>query len=817
MKLVIVESPAKAKTINKYLGKDYQVLASFGHIRDLPSKDGSVSPDDDFAMTWELSAGGKKRLADIIKALKDADTLILASDPDREGEAIAWHILEELKSKKVLKGKKIERVVFHEITKTAITEAIKNPRQIDDNLVSAYMGRRALDYLVGFTLSPVLWRKLPGSKSAGRVQSVALRLICDRETEIEKFKPEEYWTIDAELFTAAKSLIKSHLVELDGKKLDKFDLNSETKALEAKAKIEAQEFAVSEVERKKANRYPAPPFTTSTLQQEAARKLRFSAKRTMQIAQKLYEDGLITYMRTDAVNLSADAIKACREAIVKYFGDAYLPKSPKEYKTKSKNAQEAHEAIRPSDVLNTPKKMELKLDSDAHKLYELIWKRTVACQMNPAVMDKVVVDSRSADNLILLRATGQVIAFDGFLKLYQESKDDDSDDDDNRILPNVEKGEPLTKGEIIAEQHFTAPPPRFTEASLVKKLEELGIGRPSTYAAIIAVLQERKYVRVEKLRFIPEDRGRIVTVFLGNFFKKYVEYDFTAQMEEFLDDVSSGQMEWKKLLQGFWDKFIKNIEDVRPLQISEVIDKIDEVLGHHLFPAKADGSDPRACPECGNGRLSIKLGKFGAFIGCSNYPSCKYTHPLVDTSDEENGDTPKIKEAADKVLGVSGELNVYLKKGPYGYYVQLGEDATATTEKPKRASLPKGVPAEEITFAQAERLLSLPLDMGEGISLNNGKFGPYIKQGTNSVSLHGADNIFNMTTERAKELLSSAKEKPSGKVLGVHPKNKQSIQLLMGRYGPYLKCGRTNYAIPKNISGHEPTLDEAVKIIDAKK
>ncbi len=817
MKLVIVESPAKAKTINKYLGKDYQVLASFGHIRDLPSKDGSVNPDDDFAMTWELSAGGKKRLADIIKALKDADTLILASDPDREGEAIAWHILEELKAKKALKGKKIERVVFHEITKSAITEAIKNPREIDDNLVSAYMGRRALDYLVGFTLSPVLWRKLPGSKSAGRVQSVALRLICDRETEIEKFKAEEYWTIDAELFTSAKALIKSHLIELDGKKLEKFDLNNETKALEAKAKIEAQDFAVAEVECKKANRYPAPPFTTSTLQQEAARKLRYSAKRTMQIAQKLYEDGLITYMRTDAVNLSAEAIKACRDAIVKYFGEAYLPKTAKEYKTKSKNAQEAHEAIRPSDVLNTPKKMETKLSSEEHKLYELIWKRTVACQMNPAVMDRVVIDARSTDKQILLRATGQVISFDGFLKLYQESQDDADEDDDNRILPNVEKGEKLTKGEIIPEQHFTTPPPRFTEASLVKKLEELGIGRPSTYATIIAVLQERKYVRVEKLRFIPEDRGRIVTVFLENFFKKYVEYDFTAQMEEFLDDVSSGQMEWKKLLQGFWNKFIKNVEDVRPLQISEVINKIDEVLGHHLFPPRADGSDPRICPECGKGRLSIKLGKFGAFIGCSNYPECKYTHPLVDTSDEENNDTPKIKEAADKVLGESNGQNIYLKKGPYGYYVQLGEDATATTEKPKRSSLPKGIDAEEITFEQAQRLLSLPLDLGDEIILNSGKFGPYIKQGNKSVSLRGNDNIFNITKDRAVELLGSAKEKPQGKVLGTHPKNKQSIQLLMGRYGPYIKCGRTNYAIPKTMSGHELKLEEAIKIIDSKK
>lgn len=816
MKLVIVESPAKAKTINKYLGKDYQVLASFGHIRDLPSKDGSVLPDNDFAMTWELSAGGKKRLADIVKAVKECDTIVLASDPDREGEAIAWHILEELKSKKVLKDKKIERVVFHEITKSAVTEAIQNPRQIDDNLVSAYMARRALDYLVGFTLSPVLWRKLPGSKSAGRVQSVALRLVCDRENEIEKFKAEEYWTIDAELFTQTKALIKSRLIQLDGGKLEKFDLNTEVKALEAKAKIEAQEFAISNVERKKANRYPAPPFTTSTLQQEAARKLRFSAKKTMQIAQKLYEEGLITYMRTDAVNLSKEAIAACRDAILKYFGEAYLPKVAKEYKTKSKNAQEAHEAIRPSDVMNTPKKMEAKLDSDAHKLYELIWKRTVACQMNPAVLDKVAIDATSADGKIVLRANGQVIDFDGFLKLYQESKDDSDDDDENRILPNVTEGEAVSKGEIIPEQHFTTPPPRFTEASLVKKLEELGIGRPSTYAAIIAVLQERKYVRVEKLRFIPEDRGRIVTVFLENFFKKYVEYDFTAQLEEYLDNVSAGEMEWKKLLGGFWGKFIKNIDAVKPLQISEVIEKIDEVLSHHLFPPREDGTDPRVCPECGKGRLSVKLGKFGAFIGCSDYPECKYTKPLVDTSDEEAAAAPKPKSGEEKVITQMNGMNVYLKHGPYGYYLQLGEDATATTEKPKRAPLPKNIAPEELTAEQATRLLSLPFDLGEDIQVNVGKFGPYLKQGNKSKSLTGQDNIFNITLERAKQILQNAPERPSGKSLGVHPKDKQDIVLMNGRYGPYLKHGKNNYALPKEIKGREPTLDEAINIINKK-
>lgn len=814
MKLVVVESPAKAKTINKYLGKDYKVLASYGHIRDLPSKDGSVNPDEDFKMVWELSSGGKKRLNDIITALKDCDTLVLASDPDREGEAIAWHILEELSSKKKLKDKKIERVVFHEITKKAVTEAIKNPRQIDDNLVSAYMARRALDYLVGFTLSPVLWRKLPGSKSAGRVQSVALRLICEREMEIEKFKPEEYWTIDVDLATKDEALIPSHLINLDGKKLEKFDINTKEKAEVAKAKIEAQDFSIDKVERKKANRFPAPPFTTSTLQQEAARKLRFPAKKTMQVAQKLYEAGYITYMRTDAVNLSEEAIAACREAILKYFGEKYLPKTAKEYKTKSKNAQEAHEAIRPADVMNTPKKMEEKLDADSHKLYELIWKRTVACQMEPAVLDRVVIDSVSTDKKILLRANGQVIAFDGFLKLYQEGKDDSDDDDENRLLPNVEQGEAVSKKAIKPEQHMTTPPPRFTEASLVKKLEELGIGRPSTYASIIAVLQERKYVKVEKMRFIPEDRGRIVTIFLENFFKKYVEYDFTAQMEEFLDDVSAGSMEWKKLLSGFWTKFYNTIQSVQPLQVSDVINKIDEVLSYHLFPAKPDGSDPRECPECHKGHLSIKLGKFGAFLGCSNYPECKYTKPLVDVKDEEEQSTEKAPSPEDKLLGVHDGLNVYLKKGPYGFYIQLGEDATATTEKPKRIALPRFLNPEEVTFEQADRLASLPFDLGDDISVNIGKFGQYIKQGNKSCSLTGSDNIFNITKARAEELLKGAKPKAEAKVLGTHPRLKQEVQLAVGRYGQYIKCGKDNYRIPSGLRGGEITLDDAIKVID---
>ena len=819
MKLVVVESPAKAKTINKYLGNDYKVLASYGHIRDLPSKDGSVDPEHDFAMQWEFSAAGRKHLNDIITALKDCDTLILASDPDREGEAIAWHILEELKSKKKLDGKKIQRVVFHEITKSAVKEGIENPREIDQDLVSAYMARRALDYLVGFTLSPVLWRKLPGSKSAGRVQSVALRLICERENEIEKFKPEEYWTVDVDLLTETKAHILTHLITLDGKKLDKFTLNNAEKAADAKSKIEAQDFNVDNVERKKASRYPAPPFTTSTLQQEAARKLRFSAKKTMQVAQKLYEDGFITYMRTDAVNLSKDAISACREAIKKYFGESYLPKTAKEYKNKIKNAQEAHEAIRPSDVMNTPKKMELKLDSDAHKLYELIWKRTVACQMNPAIFDKVVIDVKSQDKKILLRATGQVIQFDGFLKLYQESKDDSDDDDENVILPNVVSGEHLDKNEIKTAQHFTTPPPRFTEASLVKKLEELGIGRPSTYANIIAVLQERKYVKVEKLRFIPEDRGRIVTVFLENFFKKYVEYDFTAQLEEYLDDVSAGNKDWKELLKGFWDKFIRTVDSVQPLQVTEVINKIDEALSAHLFPPREDGSDPRSCPQCHKGHLSIKFGKFGAFLGCSEYPQCSYTKPLTDTKDEEQKEetaaAAKPINNEDKLMGQYNSMNVYLKKGPYGYYVQLGEDATATTEKPKRVALPKFMKAEELTEEQAMILISLPRKLGNDIEVNIGKFGQYLKQGLKTKSLTGEDNIFNITLERAEEILKSVASQ--AKVLGKNPQTGEDIVLSKGKYGMYLKCGKNNYRIPKGYAASSLTEKEAIEIVTAKK
>ena len=803
--LVIVESPAKAKTIEKFLGKDFEVLSSYGHIRDLKKKDFSVDIEHNYKPIYEIPAD-KKKLVETLKQEADkADMVWLASDEDREGEAIAWHLFEVLK----LKPEKTKRIVFHEITKDAILHAIENPRDIDLNRVDAQQARRVLDRIVGFELSPVLWKKVKPALSAGRVQSVAVRLIVEREREISAFKPEAAYRVIGEFLLPGGELLKAELSQR---------LKTED---EAKALLEAcktARFSIGDVTVKPAKKSPAAPFTTSTLQQEAARKLGFSVAQTMMVAQRLYESGRITYMRTDAVNLSKEAIAACRDVIVRYFGDEYLPKAPKEYKTKSKNAQEAHEAIRPSDVTNTPKKMEAKLDNDAHRLYELIWKRTVACQMNPAVLDKVSIDSTSADGQITLRANGQVIAFDGFLKLYQESFDDEEENDENRILPNVEPGEKETKGEIFTDQHFTAPPPRFTEASLVKKLEELGIGRPSTYATIIAVLQERKYVKVEKLRFIPEERGRIVTAFLENFFHKYVEYDFTAQMEEFLDDISAGEMEWRKLLTGFWAKFIKNIDAVTPLQMSEVI---DEVLAKHLFPEREDGSDPRSCPECKTGRLGIKFGKFGAFIGCSNYPECKYTQQLVDTTAEEEAAAANAATRApnpeDRVLGEMNEQKIYLKKGPYGHYVQLGEDDPKGKVKPRRCSLPKGITPEEITPEQAQILLSLPRQLGNGIEVNIGKFGTYLKQGNKSKSLYGNDTVFSITLERAEELLKGAAEKTPAKVIGTHPESKLEITLNNGRYGPYLKCGKTNYALPKEFKDKEPTLEDAVKIIAAKK
>src|SRR5579864_550363 len=647
MKVVVVESPAKAKTINKYLGPDYRVVASYGHVRDLPAKDGSVLPDDDFAMSWAVDGRSEKHMKEIVQAMRGADGLILATDPDREGEAISWHVQEVLKSRRALKGIEVKRVVFNEVTKNAVVEAFRRPREIDRELVDAYLARRALDYLVGFTLSPVLWRKLPGSRSAGRVQSVALRLVCEREAEIEAFKAREYWTIEVEFQTEAGDRFTARLSHLDGKKLDRFDLDSEAKARAAAAAIlAAGDFSVASVEHREVRRNPFPPFTTSTLQQEASRKLGFGASRTMRVAQRLYEGidldgdtvGLITYMRTDGVAIAAEAIAAARQLIGSEFGARYVPGEPRMYRSPAKNAQEAHEAIRPTDLTRRPDQVADHLENDMRRLYELIWKRTVASQMASAVLDQVSVDITDPSGRIRLHATGSVVVFDGFLKLYQEDRDDASDEEgEGRRLPNMREKERLTRGAVTPSQHFTQPPPRYTEASLVKKLEELGIGRPSTYASILQVLQDRQYVILDKRRFVPEDRGRLVTAFLTSFFERYVEYNFTADLENQLDEVSGGRVDWKVLLRNFWRDFSSSVDGTKDLTVKAVLEALDAELGRHFFPDDGSGRDSRLCPVCGKGRLALKLGRFGAFIGCANYPECRYTRAFAVDAETESG------------------------------------------------------------------------------------------------------------------------------------------------------------------------------------
>ncbi|VAV87047.1 DNA topoisomerase I, partial [hydrothermal vent metagenome] len=688
MKTVVVESPAKAKTINKYLGKDYKVLASFGHVRDLPSKNGSVDPDNDFAMIWEVDSDAKKRIKDIADATKTSDELILATDPDREGEAISWHVLELLKAKRgVMKDVTVKRVVFNEITKSAILQAMDAPRDIDEPLVDAYLARRALDYLVGFNLSPVLWRKLPGSRSAGRVQSVSLRLICDRELEIEQFKAEEYWTVEVNLSTEAKDKFSAQLHILNGDKLKKFTLTTAEQAAAAEKAISDARFTISNVISKPAKRYPAPPFTTSTLQQEAARKLGFNAQRTMRCAQKIYEAGLITYMRTDGVSIAQEALHSCRDVIGAEYGKNYVPAKPRFYKTKAKNAQEAHEAIRPTDLKRLPKNISAQ-DDDQRRLYDLIWKRTIASQMAEANFERTTADILSEDGKCGLRATGSVQVFDGFLRLYQEGRDDVDGDENDKRLPKLIQGEDVSQNKVTPNQHFTQPPPRFTEASLVKKMEELGIGRPSTYASVLTVLRDRNYVVMDKGRFVPEDKGRLVTSFLQNYFAKYVEFDFTANMEELLDKVSNGDIPWKKVLTDFWREFHIAIEGTKDLRVSEVLEKLNQVLAPFIFPDKEDGSNPRACPKCDDGILSLKTSRYGAFIGCSHYPDCNYTRKMnSDGEAEDNGN---------RVLGLDPEsgLEVTVRTGRFGPYIQLGEPVEK--EKPKRSSVPKGMDAATI-------------------------------------------------------------------------------------------------------------------------
>ncbi len=832
MNLVLVELPAKAKTINKYLGKDYEVLASFGHVRDLPAKSGSVDPDANFRMLWEVDPKAQKRLNDIARAVKGADKLILATDPDREGEAISWHVLQYLKEKKALTTQQVERVVFNAITKQSVTEAMAHPRAIDQALVDAYLARRALDYLVGFTLSPVLWRKLPGARSAGRVQSVALRLVCDRELDIEKFIRQEYWSLVATLATPRQETFEARLVGADGKKLQRLDIGSGAEADEFKRALETAAFTVTSVEAKPVKRHPYPPFTTSTLQQEASRKLGFAPAHTMRVAQRLYEGvdiggeavGLITYMRTDGVDIAPEALDATRRVIEADYGRDYVPAAPRRYEAKTKNAQEAHEAIRPTDLACRPSETRSFLDADQAKLYELIWLRTVASQMESAELERTTVDidAKVGSRLLELRATGTVVKFDGFLTLYQEGRDEDPDDEESRRLPPMSDGERLEKRSIAADQHFTEPPPRYSEASLVKRMEELGIGRPSTYASILQVLKDRKYVRLDKKRLMPEDRGRIVVAFLESFFSRYVEYDFTAGLEDQLDLVSNNEVAWRDVLRDFWRDFIGAIDETKELRISAVIDALDALLAPHLFPPREDGTDPRQCPTCGNAKLSLKLSKFGAFIGCSNYPECRYTRSL---SAEGSGDFSGTKK-----LGEDPEtgLDVTVRSGRFGPYLQLGEGVDG--EKPKRAGLPKGVAPDEIDFEGALKLLSLPREVGkhpedgEPIKAGIGRYGPYVQHGKIYANLDSPEEVFTVGLNRAVTLIAEKKSKgprrrfgaDPGRALGDHPAKGGTIVAKKGRYGPYVSHNGVNATLPADKTPETITLEEAVALIDAR-
>ncbi|MCC6983456.1 MAG: type I DNA topoisomerase [Bauldia sp.] len=842
MNLVIVESPAKAKTINKYLGSGYQVLASYGHVRDLPSKDGSVRPDDDFAMDWEVDAKAQKRMSDIVKAVKDADRVILATDPDREGEAISWHVRELLKQKRLLKDKPVERVVFNAVTREAVLEAMRHPRPVDETLVEAYLARRALDYLVGFTLSPVLWRKLPGARSAGRVQSVALRLVCDRETEIELFKPREYWQIEATLETARRDTFVARLVGFAGEKLGRLDVGNEAEARRIERALTGATFVVDGVDTKPHKRNPFPPFTTSTLQQEASRKLGFPATRTMQVAQRLYEGvdiggetvGLITYMRTDGVQIVPEAIGPIRSAIGQRFGAAYLPERPRAYQTKAKNAQEAHEAIRPTDPSRHPDAMSAYLDPEQAKLYELIWKRTLASQMTSADLERTSIEITASGKgeTANLRATGTVIVFPGFLTLYQETLDDEADEDSAR-LPQVNAGEKLTERGISTTQHFTEPPPRYTEATLIKKMEELGIGRPSTYTATLATLRDRGYVRVDRKRLHPEDKGRLVTAFLESFFDRYVEYDFTADLEEKLDRISNGEIAWKDVLREFWTQFSSHVEKTKELRVSAVLDALNDLLAPHIFPPRADGSDPRTCPLCGTGRLSLKLSRFGAFIGCSNYPECKYTRQLAVPTGE---DGEVANDNGTRKLGVDPEtgLDVTVRNGRFGYYLQLGEAPEGKgkdAEKPKRASIPKGWDPQTIDLDAALALLALPRliglhpETGKEITAGIGRYGPFVLHDGKFANLDSVEEVFSVGINRAVSLLAEKAASGGrrfggnaqpGRSLGDHPTLGGAITVRSGRYGPYVNHGKINATLPRTMTTDSVTLAEAVELIARK-
>ncbi|MGK7752336.1 MULTISPECIES: type I DNA topoisomerase [unclassified Roseovarius] len=826
MPVVVVESPAKAKTINKYLGKDYTVLASYGHVRDLPAKNGSVDPDQDFEMTWEVGNDSKKHIKAIADALKDDNSLILATDPDREGEAISWHLEEALRKRRAIKkDTDVKRVVFNAITKTAVTEAMQNPREVDAPLVEAYLARRALDYLVGFNLSPVLWRKLPGARSAGRVQSVCLRLIVEREMEIEAFNPREYWSVKALLTTPRGQEFEARLVSLAGDKLDKYDLENATQAEMAQQAVESRDLTVTSVEAKPGSRNPSPPFMTSTLQQEASRKFGMGARQCMSAAQRLYEAGHITYMRTDGIDMAPEAVEAARDAIGERFGKDYVPSSPRIYKNKAKNAQEAHECIRPTEMTRDVDSLKLS-EPDQRKLYDLIWKRTLACQMEGARLERTTVEIGSRDGQVGLRATGQVVLFDGFLRVYEEGRDDAVVDDDDKRLPQMSEGDKTDKRSVTPEQHFTQPPPRYTEATLVKQMEELGIGRPSTYASIVTTIQEREYVRKDKNRLIPEDKGRIVTIFLLNFFRKYVGYEFTANLEEELDVISAGDADYKKVLADFWRDFHTAVEEASELRIAEVLDKLDEVLAPQLYPPREDGSDPRICPKCGEGRLHLKTSRTGGFVGCGNYPECTYTRPIAGEGAE--GD--------ERLLGEDQGDEIWLKSGRFGPYVQRGEP-TPENKKPPRASLPKGWDKDDMTLEKALTLLSLPRivgthpDGGE-IKSNFGRFGPYVMHQAEDeakpvyVNLKDPADVFEIGMNRAVELLAEKRANPGRgrgrtaakplRELGEHPEGGGPVNVMEGRYGPYVKWEKVNATLPKDVEPANVTMEMAVELIAEK-
>lgn len=835
MDVVVVESPAKAKTINKYLGSNYKVLASFGHVRDLPAKDGSVLPDEDFSMKWDTSTAAAKRLSEITKALKDADGLILATDPDREGEAISWHVLEVLRQKKALKDKSVKRVVFNAITKHAVLDAMAHPRDIDVPLVDAYLARRALDYLVGFTLSPVLWRKLPGARSAGRVQSVALRLVCDRESEIERFKREDYWSVEAKLATSHDEQFLAKLTTFNQKKLAKLDIKTQQQADEIRSMLQGADFRTLSVDAKPTKRNPSPPFTTSTLQQAASSKLGFSASRTMQVAQKLYEGidiggettGLITYMRTDGVQIAPEAIDAARTAIKDTFGNNYVPEKPRFYSTKAKNAQEAHEAIRPTDFMRTPDSVKQYLDSDQAKLYDLVWKRAIASQMTPADIERTTVEIeaiRGSDHANL-RATGSVIQFDGFIAAYTDQREEDSSEDDDAVrLPKMQANESLKQINIDALKHTTEPPARYSEATLIKKLEELGIGRPSTYASTLGTLRDRDYVSIDKRKLIPQAKGRIVTAFLENFFNRYVEYDFTADLEEKLDLISDGKLSWKQVLREFWDAFNASVADIKELRVSNVLDVLNETLAPLAFPPREDGSDPRSCPLCHAGQLSLKLGRYGAFVGCSNYPECKYTRQLGSESGAE-GEAQNPDEPA--VLGQDPQTgqDITLRTGRFGPYVQCGEGKDA-----KRAGLPRSWLPTEMTYEKAIALLSLPREVGlhpetgKPITASIGRYGPYISHDGQYANLETPDEVFDIGINRAVTVLAEKQAKGGSRrtatpkaiaTLGDHPDG-GAVTVRDGRYGPYVNWEKINATLPKGKDPASVTLEEALELIAAK-